>query len=143
MSKITRREFLRVSATVAAGAFLTACGAKATEVAEEPAEGEVAEEKPMVARPAAFPLTDVPRNRTLVYYNNTPSAGNVNPFASGFTHQNGNAILFEPGAFYSALADKTYMWLAENAKQNEDATDMDHHLPQGHHVERWHPLHSQ
>jgi peptide/nickel transport system substrate-binding protein len=124
MSKITRREFLRVSAAVAAGAALTACGAQATTAPEEaPAEGEApAEEMPKVEWPKTLP-DPMPRNRTLIYYNNVPMAGACNPFSSGYNHQNGNAILYEPAAFYSALGDKTFNWLAESAQSNADATE--------------------
>jgi len=48
--------------------------------------------------------------------------GNVNPYTPGYNHQNGNAILYEPCAFYGAHADKLYMWLAESVKPNVDAT---------------------
>jgi peptide/nickel transport system substrate-binding protein len=128
MSMITRREFLRVSAAAAAGAALTACG-QATEAPKEEMAGEeveegAAEEKAMPERDKSWPMTNIPRNRTLIYYNNTPHAGNVNPFASGYTHQNGNAILLEPAAFYGVHADKNYMWLAESFSYNDDATEM-------------------
>lgn len=126
MNKITRREFLRVSAVTAAGAVLTACGAKATEAPVDTGETttETQPEAPKVERPKTFPLGDVPRNRTLIYYNNTPCAGNVNPFASGWTHQNGNAILLEYPAFYSILGDKEILWQAESYKYNETATEL-------------------
>lgn len=128
MSMITRREFLRVSAAAAAGVALTACG-QATEApsGEETTGGEeegAAEEQAGPERPKTWPLTDVPRNRTLIYYNNTPHAGNVNPFASGYTHQNGNAILLEPAAYYGVHADKSYPWLAESYSYNDDATEL-------------------
>jgi len=123
---ITRREFLRVSAAAAAGVALTACQAATQVPVEEKAEGgekAVVEEKAGPERAKAWPMTDVPRNKTLIYYNNTPCAGNVNPFASGYTHQNGNAILLEPAAFYGVHADKNYMWLAESYSFNADATE--------------------
>lgn len=130
MSMISRREFLRVSAVAAAGAALTACG-QATEAPMEETGGEATgaeegavEEKAMPGREKVWPMTDVPRNRTLIYYNNTPHAGNVNPFASGYTHQNGNAILLEPAAYYGVHADKNYMWLAESYTYNDDATEV-------------------
>lgn len=37
-----------------------------------------------------------------------------NPYAIGSNHQNGPNLLYEPLAYYSAFADKTYMWLAES-----------------------------
>ena len=37
-----------------------------------------------------------------------------NPYSIGSNHQNGPNIIYEPLAYYSAFADKTYMWLAES-----------------------------
>jgi hypothetical protein len=51
---------------------------------EEAGEG-AAEEKALPEREKVLAPPNVPRNRTLVYYNNTPHAGNVNVFASGYT----------------------------------------------------------
>jgi peptide/nickel transport system substrate-binding protein len=39
-----------------------------------------------------------------------------------FNHQAGNQMI-EPMAHYAAHADKTYMWLAESYKRNDDATE--------------------
>jgi len=125
---ISRREFLRVSTVVVGGALLTACGPQATPVptqeAQPQAEPTKAEEKPTVQRPTTWPLTDVPRNRTLNYYwSSAPAAGRFNPYP-GYDHQNGSAIVYEPCAFYGAHADKTYLWLAESYKYNDDATEL-------------------
>jgi peptide/nickel transport system substrate-binding protein len=138
MQKISRRAFVKLSATAVAGTVLTACAPAATPAPveevkpteapkEEPTKApEAPAEEPKPEAPArTWPLMDVPRNQTLIYYNNSSAAGNVNPFAAGYTHQNGNAILYEPCAYYSTHSDKTYMWLAESYKYNEDATVMD------------------
>jgi peptide/nickel transport system substrate-binding protein len=37
-----------------------------------------------------------------------------NPYAIGANHQNGPNLIYEPLAYYSAFADKWYMWLAES-----------------------------
>jgi peptide/nickel transport system substrate-binding protein len=129
MSSVSRRDFLRVSVTAAAGALLAACGQPAATTEPTKAPDTSMEEKPTEApkgpeRPTTWPLGDVPRNRTLYYYNNTPMAGNCNPFAAGYTHQNGNAILYEPCAYYGVHADKNYMWLAESYQYNADATEL-------------------
>lgn len=128
MSMISRREFLRVSAIAAAGAALTAC-APATEAPKEevaPEEGAPEEEvKAEPERPKTWPLGEVPRNRTLIYYwSSAPAAGLFNPYAGGYNHQNGSAILYEPCAFYGVHADKNYMWLAESYSYNDDATEL-------------------
>lgn len=133
MSMISRREFLRVSAVVAAGAALTACG-QATEAPMEETGGEeemesgeeeVMEEKAGPEREKVWPPPDPPRNRTLNYYwSAAPSAGLFNPYAAGYNHQNGNASLYEPCAYYGVHADKDYMWLAESYSYNDDATEL-------------------
>ncbi len=127
MSKISRREFLRVSTVVVGGAVLTACGAQPTaapqaQATTAPKEEAKPTEAPKPQHPSTWPIGDVPRNRTLVYVNGFP-AGNHGVFATGYNHQIGNAILYEPAAFYGAHADKTYMWLAESYKYNADATE--------------------
>ncbi len=129
MSTISRREFLRISSTVVAGALLTACGAQPTPEATKAPEAQKLEQKPTETpkapeRPKTFPLGDVPRNRTLVYkYQSAPANGVFSAMNPGMNHQVGNAILYEPCAFYGAHADKTYMWLAESYKYNADATE--------------------
>ena len=37
-----------------------------------------------------------------------------NPYSIGSNHQNGPNLVYEPLAYYSAFADKIYMWLAES-----------------------------
>jgi len=126
MSSISRREFLRISGAAIAGTVLTACGgAKTTPEAAKPAatEAKQAEVKPTeVQHPSKWPIGDVPRNRTLVYSYGAVAAGNHGAYPSAYNHQIGNALLYEPAAFYAAHADKTYMWLAESYKYNADAT---------------------
>jgi peptide/nickel transport system substrate-binding protein len=43
-----------------------------------------------------------------------------NPYSIGANHQNGPNIIYEPLAYYSAFADKTYMWLAESYQYSPD-----------------------
>jgi peptide/nickel transport system substrate-binding protein len=43
-----------------------------------------------------------------------------NPYSIGSNHQNGPNLVYEPLAYYSAFADKTYMWLAENHQFSPD-----------------------
>ena len=79
MSSISRREFLRISGAVVAGTILTACQPTAqpttAPVPNQPAETKPTEppaaaqptEAPKDTHPTAWPLGDVPRNRTLIY----------------------------------------------------------------------------
>jgi hypothetical protein len=43
-----------------------------------------------------------------------------NPYCIGSNHQNGPNLIYEPLAYYSAFADKTYMWLAESYQFTPD-----------------------
>ena len=73
------------------------------------------------AQPAA-----VPRNRTLILIKNGGQVGRWvdhelwNPYSIGSNHQNGPNIICEPLAYYSAFADKWYMWLAESYQFTPD-----------------------
>ena len=150
MSIISRRDFVKLSATAIAGTLLTACAPAATQApatqapeatkapeatqAPEPTKAPEATQAPEPTKapeptqvPArTWPLGDVPRNKTLMYsYQTAPVAGNFNPLNAGYNHQVGCALLFEPAAYYGAHADKTYMWLAESYKYNADATECD------------------
>jgi peptide/nickel transport system substrate-binding protein len=126
MANISRRQFLRVSAMAAAGAALTACQTAATP-ATTGGTGSEATQAPVAAGPTrekVWPMTNVPRNRTLVYSNGAMTPGLASPLVTGFNHQNGHAILWEPAAYYGAHADKTYLWLAESYQYNDDATEV-------------------
>ncbi len=133
MTEINRRQFLRGSALVAGAAVLTACTAPAAPATNPP--GGDATQPPAAlpttvpptavpARDKKWPMGDVARGRTLVYYNNTPTPGIHSPLNAGYNHQNGNAIVWEPSAFYGAHADKTYMWLAESYQYNDKGTEL-------------------
>jgi len=130
MSNLTRRQFLRVSAVATAGAVLAACGKKEEEATQPPVAAATAKpvEKATEApkgpqRPSAWPVGEVARNRTLVYQYGTPVPGIFNVFTGSYNHQIGNAILYEPAAFYGVHADKEYLWLAENYKYSADAKE--------------------
>jgi peptide/nickel transport system substrate-binding protein len=70
-------------------------------------------------------LKDVPRNRTLIDIQNGPENkwadyDNWNPYSLGAQPGFGQNMIFEPLAYYSALADKEIMWLAESYKYSSD-----------------------
>src|SRR5262245_16743798 len=104
--QLDRREFIRAS-TLAAGA-----------AALSP-----------VARASAQPKS-VPRNRTLILVWSGSRDGRWidselwNPYAIGSNHQNGPGVLYEPLAYYSAFADKEYLWLAESYKYSPDFKEL-------------------
>jgi peptide/nickel transport system substrate-binding protein len=130
MSNFTRRQFMRGSAVAVGAAVLTACGGAQqptvgdTGQVAEPTKAAEPTKPPAVVREKKWPLGDVPRNRTLIYFNNTPTPGVHAPMLTGYNHQNGNAIVWEPAAYYGAHADKTYLWLAESYQYNDNATEV-------------------
>src|SRR5471030_1344418 len=68
----------------------------------------------------------VPREKTMILVWSGSREGRWvdyelwNPYSIGSNHQNGPNIIYEPLAFYSAFADKTYMWLAESYQFTPD-----------------------
>jgi peptide/nickel transport system substrate-binding protein len=70
-------------------------------------------------------LPQVARNRTVVLVWGGREGRWVdwdlwNPYSIGSNHQNGPNLVYEPLAYYSAFADKTYMWLAESHEFTPD-----------------------
>ena len=84
---------------------------------------------PSVTTTSAQPRA-VPRNRTLTLVWSGSREGRWidyelwNPYAIGSNHQNGPGIFYEPLAYYSAFADKEYLWLAESYKYSPDFKEL-------------------
>ncbi|HSB77632.1 MAG TPA: ABC transporter substrate-binding protein [Candidatus Methylomirabilis sp.] len=110
--QLSRREFIKAGTVMAGAAALSP-----------------ALTTPAVAATAARPKT-VPRNRTLILVWFGSREGRWvdyelwNPYAIGSNHQNGPGIFYEPLAYYSAFADKQYMWLAESYKYTPDFKEL-------------------
>jgi len=146
MKKISRRQFLQISALAGAGAVLAACGTKEAPATEAPTEEavEATATKPIpptaTPKPApsptpvvekVWPRENVERKRTLALMNGVHPVGIGNPYASGYSHQRGGAAQMEAMFYYAALNDKTYPWLAESYEYNDDATEMTVYLRKG------------
>ncbi len=69
---------------------------------------------------------EIPRDKTMVLIGINARDGRWvdyelwNPYALGSNHQNGINLIYEPLAYYSAFADKMYMWLAESYQYAPD-----------------------
>jgi len=104
--RLSRRKFVKIGA-VAVGASVLPC----------------------VTTTSAQPRA-VPRNRTLTLVWSGSREGRWidyelwNPYAIGSNHQNGPGIFYEPLAYYSAFADKEYLWLAESYKYSPDFKEL-------------------
>ena len=134
--KISRREFLNLSAVTAAGALLAACVPKPTPtpaVAAPTATPKPAVGPTATTAPAKWPRGAVPRERTVIWSNGGPTfplnAGN--PYSPQFNHQNSYALHLEAMWYYTALNDKTYSHLAESYQYNSDATELTVKLRKG------------
>lgn len=119
-------KFMALLLPVLLSVVLAACGGAAPAApttSDAPASGTTAEQP---AAPAAG-LKEVARNRTYIFMGGG-RAGQFtdhelwNPYAIGSSHQYGPNLIYEPLAFYSAFADKEYLWLAESYEYNEDFT---------------------
>lgn len=76
----------------------------------------------------ATPLPDVPRNQTLVLgWSIASPIGVTNPWAvPGYTHQEGNNLMFEPLEYYAIYADKYIPWLATSVEYtSKDFTSLE------------------
>ena len=80
----------------------------------------------LVAAVSAQTLKDVPRNRTLVLgWSISSPIGVTNPWAvPGYTHQEGNAFMWEGLYYFAIFADKEVPWLAQSMKYNKDFTQL-------------------
>src|SRR3954466_2435804 len=73
------------------------------------------------------PLPDVPRNHTLVLgWGIGSPIGVTNPWATpGYTHQEGNNLLWEGLSYYAIFADKEIPWLADRMEYTKpDFTEL-------------------
>ncbi|MBN1934726.1 MAG: ABC transporter substrate-binding protein [Anaerolineae bacterium] len=139
MSKISRREFLRLSTVAAAGVAIAAC-AKTEEATvapkTEPTATTAAKAEPTATTAPQIPAPggEVPRNRTLVNnYGDTEfsNVGVCGPYANNFNHQHGMASELEFMFYYTALNDKFFGHLAESYEYDDAGTEMTVYLRKG------------
>lgn len=136
MSKLSRRDFLRLSSTAALGALAAACAKTPTEAPTQAAAATATpvtkKDEPTPVPVAVFPRGAVPRNRTVVrmFTSVEGDVGKANMY-TGMTHQNSMACTLEPMFYYAATNDKTYNHLAESYEYNADATELTVYLRKG------------
>src|SRR4051794_27015457 len=78
--------------------------------------------------PPATPLPDVPRNQTLILgWSIASPIGVTNPWAvPGYTHQEGNVLMWEPLMYFGIFADKYIPWLADSMEYtSKDFTSLE------------------
>jgi len=94
---------------------LLAAAAVAVAFAVAPSVSYSEDAKPAPSEIApATPLPDLPRNQELILgWSITSPIGVTNPWAvPGYTHQEGNNMMFEPLMYYAIYSDKFIPWLA-------------------------------
>ncbi|MBC7237516.1 MAG: ABC transporter substrate-binding protein, partial [Chloroflexi bacterium] len=74
-------------------------------------------------------IRNIPRERTLVIYfggsgGTWTNAGIGSPYATGYTHQNGDSATIEGLEYYSAFANEFWPWTAESHEYNSDGTEL-------------------
>jgi peptide/nickel transport system substrate-binding protein len=108
MMMLRRRELLQ---TAAAGAI--AAGALPGMAFGQDAATEIA---------PAEPLADLPREDQLILgWSMTSPIGVTNPWAvPGYTHQEGNALMWEPLMYFGIFKDDYIPWLAESMEYSAD-----------------------
>jgi ABC-type transport system substrate-binding protein len=127
------KRFKLLAAMLAAMIALAACAGAPPAAAPTTAPAAPAAEEPTAAPadPVAGtsaevistgPLADIPRNRTLnLAWSITSPIGVTNPWAvPGYTHQEGNAFMWEPLMYFGIFTDEEIPWLAESMEYTND-----------------------
>ena len=121
------------TAMAAATAAPAADAATAAPAAEAPTAAAAAAPTAAAPQPtelpalSAGPLKEVPRNRTLnLGWSISDPIGTSSPWAiPGYTHQSGNAFLWEPLSYFGIFADKEIPWLADSMEYTKpDFTEL-------------------
>jgi len=133
--KINRRDFLTLTGLASAGVMLSSCQPKVVEkivketvVVKEEVEKQVTTVVEKVVEKQVG-LKQVPRERTLaICYGGSAGAwattGIAGPYCTGYTHQDGGAILLEPLFFYSWFTGELTPWIGETYEYNADYTEL-------------------
>ena len=148
--KLTRRQLMQISAMGSAALIAAACAPAAptaapaaskptaapvaAEATTAPAAGDAtvaptaaAAAPAATAAPslAAANIPEVPRNQTLVMgWNTVDAIGVNNPWATGYNHQHGSNVHWEPLFYYAIFAGKEVPWIAKSGEYNADFTQL-------------------
>src|SRR5262245_7749280 len=114
-------------AAAEATATTAPAAAEATATTAPAAAEATATQAPAAA--AAGELKDIARNRTFIAVRGGSQGKFVewdqwNPFVPVANHQFAVGLMYEPLAFYSAFADKEYMWLAESYEFSDNFKEL-------------------
>lgn len=109
---------------VLAAIVLAACGGGATTQAPQATSAPDATTAPEAT--AAPTLSEMPREQTaFLGWSISSAIGTTNPWATGYTHQEGNVFMWEPLMFFAIFADKEVPWLADSMEYTKaDFTEL-------------------
>ena len=119
-----------LSTLVLIAVLLTACGGGQASPTAAPtaAPGETTAPEATTGpeATATVALKEVPRNQTVYLgWSITSAIGTTNPWATGYTHQEGNAMMWEPLMYFAIFADKEVPWLADSMEYTKaDFTEL-------------------
>ncbi len=132
--RVTRREFLELAEALGVVALASPMLAACAQPAAPAAAGATTPAAQAGAAPAegvtaVGGIKEIARNRTFIAVRGGSQGKFVewdqwNPFVPVANHQFGSNLIYEPLAFYSAFADKEYMWLAESYKYSDDFKEL-------------------
>ena len=132
--QVSRRDFLKYTEMLGVAAlaapWLAACGAPAAPAESgSEAAAPVAAEAPAEGVTVAEGIKEVARERTFIAVRGGQQGKFVewdqwNPFVPVANHQFAVGLMYEPLAFYSAFADKEYLWLAESYEYSDDFKEL-------------------
>ncbi|MEX1018296.1 MAG: ABC transporter substrate-binding protein, partial [Litorilinea sp.] len=126
---VNRRDFLVLSGVATTAAVMAACSTAPAPDAAPAAPVADATTAP-AAEPAAAPgLRDVPREKTLIYMQQSADGqllnnGLGNPYTPGSEGHRAVTGAHEPLFFYSAFADEFIPWIATGYEYNDDYTEL-------------------
>lgn len=135
-SRMSRRDFLRVSGLTTTGMLVAACAPAAPPVAQEaaapPASAAVeATQAPAQSEAPNGEPGDVPRNRTLIVMfdgnqGQFTDVGLGNPYLAGISTAGWRLVFgaMEPLFYYGAFTGEIIPWLATGYEYNEDFTEL-------------------
>lgn len=111
---------------LAIAAMVIAACAPAQTAAPEATQAPAATSAPAATTAPSGGLKEVPRNQTVVLGWSISSAiGTTNPWATGYTHQEGNVFMWEPLMYFAIFADKQIPWLADSMEYTKaDFTEL-------------------
>ena len=120
------KKFKLLSMLMLVAIVASACGTPAATQAPAASEAPAGTAAPAPVGTQASSLTNVAREDTVILgWSISSPIGVTNPWAvPGYTHQEGNAFLWEALAYYGIFSSQEIPWLADSMEYNDDFTQL-------------------